>query len=390
MIQRKLEDIHEADLEGLVANSVPEGKTIDYKKTLPGNADGDKKEFLADVSSFANAAGGDLIFGVDEAQGVPTALPGLVLQDQDAELRRLDSIISDGIDPRLKHGIRIVPQNGKLPVLIIRTERSWIGPHRVTFKGHDKFYGRNSAGKYPMDVSELRSTFTLAISAAERIRQFRADRIARVQSGQTPVPFPKEKSTTILHCIPLESFAGPVQYDVLRYRDQIWRIPPMVTGSGFSSRINLDGLAIYSGPQDDSLSYTQLFRNGVVEAAECYWLNVIYEGNRTIPYLAVEKGVLESLQKTFGLQKEIGVNPPIVVALTLTGTKGLRMASDAYTFDGGYAIAEENLILTESVVESFEEPAGKVLKPIFDLIWNACGYAETKTLDNQGNWIYSR
>jgi hypothetical protein len=35
MIPRRLEDISEADLDHLVANSVAEGKTIQYKKALP-------------------------------------------------------------------------------------------------------------------------------------------------------------------------------------------------------------------------------------------------------------------------------------------------------------------------------------------------------------------
>jgi hypothetical protein len=47
-----------------------------------------------------------------------------------------------------------------------------------------KFYGRNSAGKYPPDVGELRTAFTLSETVAERIRNFRVDRIARLALGQ--------------------------------------------------------------------------------------------------------------------------------------------------------------------------------------------------------------
>ena len=63
MIQKKLEEIAEADLDNPLANGVSEGKTIDYKRSLPGNSDGEKKEFLANVSSFANTAGGDFWMG---------------------------------------------------------------------------------------------------------------------------------------------------------------------------------------------------------------------------------------------------------------------------------------------------------------------------------------
>ena len=36
MIPKKLEEINESVLEALLANSVAEGKTIDYKEALPG------------------------------------------------------------------------------------------------------------------------------------------------------------------------------------------------------------------------------------------------------------------------------------------------------------------------------------------------------------------
>ena len=77
MIPKRFEDITKADIDALVANAVAEGRTIEYKRELPGNSDEDKREFLADVSSFANGAGGDIIYGVEEDKGVPTAASGL-------------------------------------------------------------------------------------------------------------------------------------------------------------------------------------------------------------------------------------------------------------------------------------------------------------------------
>src|SRR5215469_14059845 len=125
MISKKLEEIIEDDISALITGGVSERKGLDYKKALPGNSDGDKKEFLADASSFANTAGGDLIFGVDEANGVPTQVVGVSVQDMDLEIRRLDSIIANGLDPRIKAEIRAVPSKNFPSVLIVRTERSW-------------------------------------------------------------------------------------------------------------------------------------------------------------------------------------------------------------------------------------------------------------------------
>lgn len=54
MISKNLSEVVEDDLRSLISNGVNEGRMIEYKRELPGNSDGDKKESLADVSSFAN------------------------------------------------------------------------------------------------------------------------------------------------------------------------------------------------------------------------------------------------------------------------------------------------------------------------------------------------
>ena len=85
MIQKPLDAITDDDLLALISNKVSEGRTIDYKRELPGNTDSDKKEFLADTSSFANTSGGDLVFGMDEVAGLPTQLTGFQSTNTDVK-----------------------------------------------------------------------------------------------------------------------------------------------------------------------------------------------------------------------------------------------------------------------------------------------------------------
>jgi predicted HTH transcriptional regulator len=79
MIARTLSSITAADVQQLVTDRTTEGRTIEFKRDLPGPKESDRKEFLADVSSFANAVGGDLIFGVEERDGRAIAAEGLTL-----------------------------------------------------------------------------------------------------------------------------------------------------------------------------------------------------------------------------------------------------------------------------------------------------------------------
>src|SRR6266540_626883 len=100
VLAQALASITESDLQRLIDNEVAETRTIEYKLALPGTRDAERKEFLADVSSFANANGGDLLYGVEAIRGVPRALRGLSSGSEDDDILRLESMIRDGITPR--------------------------------------------------------------------------------------------------------------------------------------------------------------------------------------------------------------------------------------------------------------------------------------------------
>jgi predicted HTH transcriptional regulator len=88
-----VEQITEVDLETLVASAVPESKVLEYKRDAIGASDRDRHEFLADVSSFANTSGGDLLIGIAESGGVPAEICGLVAPNIDQEILRLEQIV---------------------------------------------------------------------------------------------------------------------------------------------------------------------------------------------------------------------------------------------------------------------------------------------------------
>ena len=186
MIDRPIRDIAKADVDRLIENKVHEERTIEYKEALPGSADKDKREFLADVSSFANAAGGDLLYGVKADKGVPTEAIGCKFDERD--VLRLESVIRDCVQPRIL-GMQMVPISGfpQGSVLLVHVPASWYGPHMVTFDKWTRFYTRSSAGKSRMDITEIRAAFLGSEALPEKIRQFRLERIGRIAADETPV-----------------------------------------------------------------------------------------------------------------------------------------------------------------------------------------------------------
>src|SRR4051794_2858709 len=120
-------DLCEQDLMDEISAGVPEGVQVDYKRDTYGRLDADVREFLKDVTSFANTAGGHLVIGVDESEGIPTApLCALTAINVDEELQRFENLLNSGIEPRV-FGIQMkavqIAAGGV--VIVIRVPKSW-------------------------------------------------------------------------------------------------------------------------------------------------------------------------------------------------------------------------------------------------------------------------
>jgi hypothetical protein len=368
LISTNVDAIAAEDIRSLVRNQVAESRTLDYKEELPGSSDEAKKDFLADVSAFANASGGDIIYGVSERRntaGETTGFPGQVkcLQvNLDAEIRRLESMLQDGIEPRIP-GLRIVAIDGFIEgsVLVIRIPKSWNSPHMVTFKNWSRFFARNSAGKYQLD------------------RQLRSDRLAKIIADEMPVDL-QARSKVVLHLLPVESLGLGALIDISTLSNRQLNVAPMESGS-WNAQYNFDGYCNFS-----STSYTQLFRNGCMEAVDASILES-RDGQNVIPSYGYEVALVESLEQYLTFYKAMEINPPIVIAVTLLAVKGYQMSS-ANNFNRfrGLPIDRENLLIPEVIIESYDIQASEVLRPIFNAVCQSCGFSRSLNYDEQGVW----
>lgn len=263
-------ELDETDLRSLIDDQVAEGKNIEYKSALPGNSGRNKKEFLADISSFSNSAGGYIFFGISESNGLPVEIEGLSDIDPDAQILRLDNLLRDGIAPRLPGiSIRAITIEGSGPVLAIHLPKSWASPHMVIFAGSSKFYSRNSAGKYQLDVFELRTSFNASNIEGEQLRSFRTERIGKIIANETPVTL-EPSAKVILQLIPVSAFVSGAKYDLREFQLTPNRenLAPISATYGSNLRFNFDGILTcerYNAPEP-AVSYLQLFRNGIIES----------------------------------------------------------------------------------------------------------------------------
>lgn len=396
MIPGPLKNVDKMTLLGLKQSGTSESTALDFKLELPDRTAGGSKEFLKDLSAFANTQGGDLVFGVQQDEGIVVDVPGVEVQDPDAEQNRLEQIaLSDGIEPRLPtpEFQKVEISTGRY-VFLIRVPQSWNTPHRLSFQGHGHFYARGAATSFAMNVQQLREAFVATEARIQRIVKFRDDRL-RFVGGNAPVRLvqtdPESRnapSLVVLHLAPLQSFTNS-RPEVMKATTILRQFTPLgYRENDGTSRPNLDGRVNYAGRTGDRpaeyWSYTQIFRNGCVEAVralpsrrvEEHQFDAIHplEGNLRV---AIPR-YLESL-------RSLGFSSPIYLFLSLRRVMGKHLTYDRRqseeTFDS------EHVTLPEIEIESLDTPVDDVLRPVLDVLWNAVGHDTCPRYDEQGRWL---
>jgi hypothetical protein len=393
LLTTPLSQVEERHLADLIENRIQETRDIEFKRDAIGTDDRAKKEFLKDVTSFANTAGGHLVVGIEESDGVASALHGITVRPADQEIRRLDSILESGIEPRLV-GVRIhsVSINTGGYALVLQIPASWNPPHRVAFDRTNRFYARNSAGAYELSVEQLRSAFLGGAEAERRLMEFRVQRLARLEGGVRG-PGVSGRGTLIVQLIPLthsvDSFdLSSIERNLGNY------VPPGLSGN-ITYRFNFDGFLLHEATTDSDFpkSYTQVFRDGRIEIAVGWHVyehqpvgsKMLMTAGRTLSWnlaKAAEISVLGALR--------IGATPPFALMSSFIGGAGSVLALSDFGFSGFRKPLDRDALLFDPViVESSAMTDGwqTLLRPIYDSLWNAFGNSRCDALfDSAGNW----
>ncbi|HEX7409478.1 MAG TPA: ATP-binding protein [Candidatus Binatia bacterium] len=138
-------------LELFLRRKYPEGHHLDYKAQLSHPDQKAHREFLKDISAFANANGGHLLIGVKEPSDDLDLGAQVVGIDRPLDVaQKLENLASSSIDPRIA-GLQIIPVTvcGK-GIIFIHVPPSSTRPHRVDHQGHSAFYRRHTESIFAM------------------------------------------------------------------------------------------------------------------------------------------------------------------------------------------------------------------------------------------------
>ena len=254
-----LAEIASSDLDSLIDSGVRESQTLEFKRESYGRSDEDVREMLRDISSMANAFGGDLLIGVDEDEdGVAINLPGIDNIDQEAH--RIVSSILSNIDEHIP-GLHTqpIPLANDRSVLIVRVPKSHRGPHLITFKGLNQFWLRHDRQKSRMSIHEIKEACLRNEGAMERLEHFLEHRRTKIRKDL-------QNSSLIVSTTPvfLTQEVVDIQDPVLR---ELLRNPPNQRPAGWNMQFktepvpSLHGLVLQRSPS----RVLELFRNGHLE-----------------------------------------------------------------------------------------------------------------------------
>jgi len=278
-------------------------------------------------------------------------------------------------------------------VLIIRAPRSYTAPHRVIRDGGRRFWARSAAGKYEPDVNELRTLFNAGPQLADRIRNFRLDRIAKIAVGDTPVQTMK-RGTLIIHIVPLSAFDTIAALPLQEIQRNFSSFVPLGSRTAQAARINFDGVLKTSNADaqaTENRAYAQLFRNGIIETLT----STMLPSNDSGIIANFDDSLIYEIMRNLRDLAAVGVEPPYALLVSLIGVAGARFntaRSPGHNWAGDYSeiLDRDQYHFDEVIFETLptnEAECAGVMRPVLDQIANAGGNAKSRIFDDQGNYI---
>jgi hypothetical protein len=192
----------------------------------------------------------------------------------------------------------------------------------------------------------------------------------------------------VLHVIPIPSFSDRRLMNVAQELEARPVTLPVPLGSrGVGHGVNLDGLFIYSGPSlNECHGYGLLFRDAAIEGVKQL---SIRDGGPYIAGSVFENDVVSTLKIYMKTCAQLEAGLPLYVGLSFCNARGCTLAYDGggVWTSNGVTLNEEVIALPECMIESDTADLPSLLKPVFDMVWNAFGHSKSDKYDQNGKWV---
>lgn len=192
--------------------------------------------------------------------------------------------------------------------MVVRVPKSWTPPHQVTFQKAFRFYARDTNGKYQVDVDGLRAAFVSSGAIGDQLRSFRADRMAKLLSGDAPVPL-QDGAKLVLHVARFSAMGAGEAFPLAAAETDDRLFPTWSNTGGRNVAVTFEGLVASSSsdpPPARQRAYTSVSRTGTVEA-----VSTLHE-YEALPTLLAQ--IIDHALKYARSLDRLGVRPPFAIA----------------------------------------------------------------------------
>jgi hypothetical protein len=390
------------DVQALVDNQLPEGQRVEYKRELHLDTKTQKSEAAKDVSGFANAQGGILIYGVDEDES-DEPLPTEVQPLAEPGLRtRLENVLDSVLEPVPDYRIGVVPA-GDGYVMVVSVKAHGGRPVMDQGYGEYRYFRRSGTRTRPMSADEIAASHVAAVSRRRRLdaRLIDLPIVASAVSGavttdeldrlrmHAPEPTP-------FHSVIVASLDGPdeligpewmtkhaFEEDTQGHRGGGGR----TIRSGYGFRITAHGLVEHvalegEAPEQDLVQLrVAIYRAGVVE-----WVRR-YSRDFQIPSRSLAEDVFNALRYAGQVFTEVGYGGDVVVWVRIDNATDATLAiARDYDFDAKPARVSAVSAEAEVSVHDLREDTTGVTRRAMDRIWQGFNHPRCLLFDESGEW----
>jgi len=376
LLDRQFNDVDIPYLQELPESGLRENVSLEFKRQIER-----KESLLKEVCAFANTIGGDLLIGIEEEDGEPSAVLGVQADNlsRDAYELRLSQQIRSGIEPTVPFYIHCHQLENESILTHIRVEQSLIGPHRLV--ATHKFFERVSSSSVEMSMDNLREAFG-ALSELES--QALAHHQIRI-SNNPYIGHNQDAVTVYIHIIPVASLRRRLAIPVTSIPPLQLVQPPGLTYT--HSRIDHRGYMLRTTRGDiNIMSHTG--RNGIVEGAFEILPREDDHLGQALWWVPVhDQWVTNFAGDVIQFLRQHGENGPAFICVSLKNSRGLRGYRDRLFRNEEGAFLEETLNCEPTYLENLETEGTTAMKKSLDVIWNGLGYQKSPNYDGDGNWV---
>jgi hypothetical protein len=216
---------------------------------------------------------------------------------------------------------------------------------------------------------------------------FVIERVKEIANNRTPVKI-FDTAKIILHIIPDSSINSDTKHDIEVVTRNPARLEP-IKSIGVESTHTYDGFVTYTSDLSGiARTYTHLYKNGRIEAVECSMLKPIVD-RKEIPSVDFEKEIIEAIPKYVEIFQLLNIKPPFFIFLSLVGIQDYTMKLNKEILGANPTPIEVDEIITDEIFVKeywWFDDTPRLLRPVFDEIWNACGLFKSFNFDEDGNW----